>query len=467
MSQTTVRWPAAAQAAGSGSTAVPPRWSRTWWAGVLPVPTLRTAGILVVAALVSAIGPSALGLVVPLVLVVVAVILDARVAPAPWTLGVTRELPGVLPLDRHGTITWTVHNPTGRAVTVGIADELAPSLQAERRRVQVTVPPHGRVQAHTTITPRRRGTFQPAEVTVRVRGPLGLATRQAARTVPGRLEVHPRFRSRAEAELRVHRGRILEQGRRSARGRGGGTEFEALRDYVQGDEYRHIDWAATARAGQPVVRTYRAETDQTVLVLLDTGRVVAGQVDGVPRLDHSMDAALALATVGTALGDRVGLLAYGGEVHRLLVPRRDTGQLRRLSRELHTLEPELAASDHAGAISTVRARFRRRALVVLLTDLAPEAVEATLLPALPGLVRDHRVLVASVRDPALTARVTDRIDGIDDAYAAAGAATVTQARARAAAGLRALGVQVVDEPPSAFAAAVADAYLDTKARGGW
>lgn len=447
--------------------AAPPRWSRAWGAGVVPVPTLRVAGVLVVVAVVGAIGPSAIPLLGLLTLVVIALLIDARLAPAPWTIGVARDLPGVLPLDRSGSITWTVHNPTDRAVTVGIADELAPSLQADRRRVQVTVPPRGRVRAHTTITPRRRGTFEPAEVTVRVRGPLGLATRQAPRIVPGHLEVHPRFRSRAEAELRVHRGRILEQGRRSARGRGGGTEFEGLRDYVQGDEYRHIDWAATARAGHPVVRTYRAETDQTVLILLDTGRVVAGQVEGVPRLDHGMDAALALATVGTALGDRVGMLAYGGEVHRLLAPRRDAGQLRRLSRELHTLEPELSASDHAGAIATVRARFRRRALVVLLTDLAPEAVEATLIPALPGLVRDHRVLVASVRDPALAARVTDHIDGIDDAYAAAGAATVTQARSRAAAGLRAMGVQVVDEPPSAYAAAVVDAYLDTKARGGW
>ncbi|TVR36091.1 MAG: DUF58 domain-containing protein [Nitriliruptor sp.] len=445
----------------------PRRGERVWWAGVLPVPTLRAAAVLAVAAVVSGLGPDAIGVVIPLVLVAIVLVADAWLAPAPWRIEVARDLPGVLPLDADGEVAWMIGNPTGRAVTVAIADELPPSLRAERRRVQVTVAPHGRVRATTAIHPERRGTFLPSEVTVRVRGPLGLVTRQAARHLPGRLEVHPRFRSRAEAELRIQRGRILEQGRRSARGRGGGTEFESLRDYVQGDEFRHLDAAASARVGHPVVRTYRAETDQTVLILLDTGRVVAGRVEGVPRLDHGMDAALALATVGTALGDRVGLLAYGGQVHRLLAPRREATQLRRLSRELHALEPELAESDHAAAIRTVRARFRRRALVVLVTDLAPEAVEATLVPALPGLVRDHRVIVASVRDPAIQDRLTAQVDGVDDAYAAAGAATVVAARARAASALRSMGVEIVDEPPASFASAVTDAYLETKARGGW
>jgi len=434
---------------------------------VLPVPTLRAAAVVAVGAVVSGVGPDAIGVVLPLVLVAVVLVVDAWLAPAPWSIQVARQLPGVLPLDADGEVVWTIGNPTDRAVTVAIADELAPSLGADRRRVQVTVAPHGRVRASTTIHPQRRGTFLPSDLTVRVRGPLGLVTRQAVRSLPGRMEVHPRFRSRAEAELRIRRGRILEQGRRSSRGRGGGTEFESLRDYVQGDEFRHLDGAASARVGHPVVRTYRAETDQTVLILLDTGRVVAGRVDGVPRLDHGMDAALALATVGTALGDRVGLLAYGGAVHRLLAPRRDASQLRRLSRALHALEPELAESDHAAAIRTVRARFRRRALIVLLTDLAPEAVEATLVPAIPGLVRDHRVIVASVRDPATQGRLTARVDGVEDAYAAAGAATVVAARERAAGALRSMGVEIVDEPPASFASAVTDAYLETKARGGW
>lgn len=447
--------------------AVPARGSRPWWAGTLPVPTWRTAALLGVAAVLSGVGPAGIGVLLPVGVVALAVAVDAALAPAPWHVPVARDLPRVVPLDGAGEVRWTVVNPTSRPLAVGLADELAPSLGASRRRVAMQLPPRGRGRADAQLGPQRRGTFRPTTVTVRVRGPLGLATRQADRALPGHLEVHPRFRSRAEAALRIRRGRILEQGRRAVRGAGTGTEFEALRDYVQGDEFRHIDWAATARIGHPVVRTYRVERDQTVLVLLDRGRLVAGSVEGVPRLDHSMDATLALATVALALGDRVGLIAYGSEVDRILAPRRDGDQLRRLSRELHTLEPELAASDHDAAARTVLTRLHRRALVVLVTDLAPEAAEDTLLPAVPALLRYHRVVVASVRDPALTDRLRGEVRDVSAAYAAAGAATVEAGRARVTARLRAMGAGVVDLPPRAFAAGVADSYLDVKAGGAW
>jgi uncharacterized protein (DUF58 family) len=295
---------------------------------------------------------------------------------------------------------------------------------------------------------------------------VGAGTRQAPRSLPGELEVHPSFRSRDAAELRVRRARILEQGQRSVRGRGGGTEFEALREYVEGDEFRHVDWAATARAGHPVVRTYRAERNQTVLVLLDTGRVVAGLVDGVPRLDHGMDATLALATLATASGDRAGLLAFGAEVRAVVPPRRDGAQLRRLSSAMHALEPELAESGYREAFRATLARFRRRALLVVITELAAEAVQETLVPALPLVAREHAVIVASVRDPSSSGCATRRSTDASDAYAAAAAGDLLTERDRAAGRLRALGARVVDAPPGELAAALGDAYLDVKARGG-
>jgi uncharacterized protein (DUF58 family) len=403
----------------------------------------------------------------PLLLVVtVLLVADAAFTPAPWRIGVARSLPAVLPLDGQGRVDWELSNPLARRVQVALADDLPPSLGAQTRRVGLRIPPTGRGKGATTIVPSRRGTFHPSQVTVRVTGPLGLTTRQAPRELPGRIEVHPSFRSRDAAELRIRRARILEEGQRSVRGRGGGTEFEALRDYVEGDEFRHVDWAATARAGHPVVRTYRAERNQTVLILLDTGRVVAGLVEGVPRLDHGMDAALALATVATRSGDRAGLIAFGGDVRAVVPPRRDGDQLRRLSAAMHAIEPELAESGYREAFRTTLARFRRRALLVVITELAAEAVQETLVPALPLVAREHAVLVASVRDPELERLRDAPIDGAADAYAAAAAASLLAERERAAARLRGLGARVVDAPPGELAAALADAYLDVKARGG-
>jgi uncharacterized protein (DUF58 family) len=443
----------------------PARGSRAWWAGTLPVPTLRAGALVAVLGVAVLLVPIDLPVWPLLALVPAPLVLDAALAPAPWTVGVGRTLPAVLPLDGRGVLRWEVTNPTRRRLHVALADELAPSLGAGTRRVGLRVAPSGRAHAATTLSPRRRGTFEPSQITVRVTGPLGLATRQAPRSVPGRVEVHPSFRSRDAAELRIRRARILEQGQRSVRGRGGGTEFEALRDYVDGDEFRRVDWAATARRGHPVVRTYRAERNQTVLVLLDTGRVVAGLVEGVPRLDHGMDAALALATVATRSGDRAGLVAFGGDVRAVVPPRRDAAQLRRLSSAMHALEPELAESGYREAFRTTLARFRRRALLVVITELAAEAVQETLVPALPLVVREHAVLVASVRDPELERLRDAATDGVADAYAAAAAANLLAERERAAARLRALGAHVVDAPPGELAAALADAYLDVKARG--
>lgn len=454
------------EAAGPTPAPPPARGSRVWWSGWVPVPTGRLAAAMAVVAVSALLLPLPTAPILALVLLLIAAV-DTWRAPAPWQIGLARTLPTVVPLDRTAEVVWQLANPTGRPRTVAVTDELAPSLGAGARRVVARVPAHGQVEARTALRPRRRGTFRPDSATVRVTGRLGLATRQARRELPGRIEVHPSFRSRAAAELRVRRARILEQGLRSVRGRGVGTEFEALRDYVEGDEFRHLDWAATARRGVPIVRTFRAERNQQVLVLLDTGRTTAGLVEGVPRLDHAMDAALALATVATHLGDRTGLIAFGSDVRAVLAPRRDAGQLRRLATALHTLEPELAEAGYLAAFRTVLTRFRRRALLVVLTELTPGAAEETLLPALPLLTREHAVVVAAVRDPALQDWTRRAPRGTDDAYTAAAAAEVLAARERLAGRLRAAGARVVDATPATLAAEVCDAYLDVKIHGGW
>src|SRR5207237_4991523 len=193
----------------------------------------------------------------------------------------------------------------------------------------------------------------------------GLAARQRRRQLPGLLRVYPPFKSRQEAELRIDRARILEVGLRSARGQGGGTEFDSLREHGVDDESRRIDWAATAPTTRVIVRTYRAERNQTVIVLLDTGRTMAGQVDGVPRLDHAMDAVMMLTAVATRLGDRAGLVAFDQDVRAVVPPGHGRDQLTRVTEAMYSLEPELVESDHRGAFRETLARFRRRALLVL------------------------------------------------------------------------------------------------------
>ena len=417
------------------------------------------AGLCVVAP-----SPGAVLVAGDLVLAVLLVV-DWLLAPNPSRFEVARELPGAVRLGATARCTWRVSSSVGRAVAVELADELAPSLRAERRRASLRVPARGRASAGVDLRPARRGRFEPHELVLRVAGPLGLAGKQRARPLPGVLRVHPPFPSRDEAELRVDRGRILEVGLRSAKGRGGGTEFDQLREGTPDDDSRRLDGAATARTGHPIVRTYRAERNQTVLLLLDAGRVQAGQVGGVARVEHAMDAVQLVTYLATRLGDRVGLVAYDDAVRAVVPPGQRASQLGRVTEALFDLEPALVESDHRRAFTEALTRFRRRAMLVVLTELDEEAVAATLLPALPLLLRRHLVVLASVRDPELERWAASSPDEAELAYRKAAAGAALRQRDRLASRLRGLGVVVVDEVPRRLAPALGDAYLEAKAAG--
>ncbi|MGZ4704256.1 MAG: DUF58 domain-containing protein [Acidimicrobiales bacterium] len=431
----------------------------------MPIPTRRLALV----ALVSAVAVVAIDRVVGFLLVegvlVGLALVDWALAVRPSVIGIERTLPEVLGLGAEAEISWEVANPTGRTQHVAFSDELAPSLSAGTRRARVEVPARSSVLVRTGIRPTRRGRFAIATMTVRVDGPLGLASRQAARQHRSVLRVYPPFRSRDEAELRINRARILEVGLRSAQGRGGGTEFDQLREYSVDDEFRRIDWSATARVGKAIVRTYRAERNQTVISLLDNGRVMAGRVDGVPRVEHAMDAVMMMTAVATRLGDRAGLVVFDRDVRAVVAPGHGRNQLGLVTEAMYELEPVLAESDYLGAFATTLARFRRRAMLVVFTDLVEQAVGETLLPALPLISRNHLVVVAAVQDPDVVRWAVTTPTDASGAYRKAAAVQALDERRRTTARLRGLGATVVDAPPGKLAPLLADAYLKVKATG--
>jgi len=355
--------------------------------------------------------------------------------------------------------------PARRAVTVSIADELAPSLSAESRRFTVDVPPDSTVTTSYQFTPTRRGRFTFERLVVRTSGPLGLVRKQKSFEVQTILRVLPPFRSAEQAELSLKKARLLETGIRAARVRGSGTDFDSLREMGPDDESRRIDWAATARTGKPIVRVFRTERNQTVTVLLDSGRIMAGRIDNVPRIEHAMDGAMMLAELTTGLGDKMGLIAFDETVHTTIPATNRRRQRSMIAEELFDLQPALVSSNFREMVTHVLARQRRRALLVLMTDLEEQAVREFLLPALPLLVRTHVVVVASVADPDVRYWAGQAIADDESMYLRAAAIEESDRRARVAADIVALGARVIDEPPGDFAQALGDMYLDVKSMG--
>ncbi|MBI4933919.1 MAG: DUF58 domain-containing protein [Actinobacteria bacterium] len=433
-----------------------------------PVPTVWFAALVAASglALFAWPGSSWWALVAVEAVLLVVFVIDAWLCVSPKRIGVVREAPEAMTLGEQGVLTWVIDHRGTRTSKVTVTDALWPSLGAERRSVSVRMRPGSRARSRTRLLPTRRGRFPLQDVTVRVEGPLRLVSRQSTRSVPGGIRVMPGYPSRDEVQRRIRMPRVLEVGLRSIRVAGGGREFDQLRDYRPDDEFRRIDWPATVRLGRPIVKQYRAERNQNVVLLLDNGRVMAGTVGGVPRVEHAMDAVLSVVQTATRLGDRVGMVAFDRQVRSVLVPTNGKGQLGRAAEAMYLLQPDLSESAYQVAFSHTVARFRRRSLIIVLTDLVEAAVEQALLPALPILTRRHVVVVAAVQDPA----VRDWAEGQahqwpSEAYREAAAVNVLAQRGRSVARLRAAGAVVVDAAPGRLAVELVDTYLELKASG--
>jgi uncharacterized protein (DUF58 family) len=398
-----------------------------------------------------------------LVVVLALVGLDLLLAPKPTTLGLDREPIGAVRLGQPTRSVLRVTNDGRRRVRALVRDAWQPTAGATDNRHRVDLAPGDSAALATPLLPRRRGDLQALGVTVRARGPLGLAARQRTLAAPGAVRSLPPFDSRKHLPSRLARLRELD-GRAAVRVRGQGTEFDSLREYVRGDDVRSIDWRASARNRTVVVRTWQPERDRRVVLVLDTSRTSAGRVEDVPRLDSAMDAALLLAALAARAGDRVDFVAADRRIRARVRSTRSRDVTAHLQDAMADLEPVIAEADWADIAGAVAGLGRQRALVVLLTPLEPSAVEEGLLPVLPALTRHHRVVLASVRDPALEQLAATR-GTVDEVYDAAAAEQAMLRRRQTADLLTAVGVDVVDADAERLPPALADHYLSLKANG--
>jgi uncharacterized protein (DUF58 family) len=396
-----------------------------------------------------------------LLAVALLVALDWLLAPPPGSLTLARAPVAQVRVGEPAETLLAV--TAGRRVVAVVRDAWQPTAGATGNRHRVRLAAGGRTVLRTALLPRRRGDLRTLGVTVRTHGPLGLAARQQTREVPGSVRALPAFAARKHLPSRLARLRDLD-GRAAVRVRGQGTEFDSLREYVRGDDVRSIDWRASARNRTVVVRTWQPERDRRVVLLLDTSRTSAGRVEDVPRLDSAMDAALLLAALAARAGDRVDFVAGDRRVRSRVRSAGAGDVVSTLQDAMAGLDPVIAEADWTSLAGAVTALGRQRALVVLLTPLEPAAVEEGLLPVLPTLTRHHRVVLASVRDPALERMAVTR-GTLEEVYDAAAAEQVLVRRRRTADLLRALGVDVVDADADRLPPALADHYLDLKARG--
>lgn len=390
---------------------------------------------------------------------------DARAAADPGALAWRRELPPKLSIGVPNRVTLAVEN-RGDADALLVGRESPPAgFTGGRAFGPLTVPPRGETELAFAFTPPSRGLYRFGEVGVRTYGPWRLAGRTALVPLAEDAKVYPDIQAVRSYALLARKGALAEMGVKRMRLAGDGTEFESLREYLEGDDFRDIDWKASARRGRPIVRTFEVERSQTMVIALDAGRLMTPRTGGLTRLDRAVNAALLLAYLGTERDDNVGLLVFGRDVERYLPPRKGHRQFLAILEALYQVEGRLEEPDYDRAMRYLATRLPKRALVVVFTELQGREPSRRLLATLGGMTRRHLPLVVTQRDRATEARARRQPASEPEAFESAVLESLLGDKAAALRLLAARGALVLDVYPEEVSVASVNRYLEVKARG--
>ncbi|HEY2824354.1 MAG TPA: DUF58 domain-containing protein [Gemmatimonadales bacterium] len=433
------------------------------------LPTRRALLLLAAAAPVALFGYATrwgldLVLGVDLVLVVL-MLIDARLASDPARLVVEREGVTSFSVGRTSEVTYRWTNPAARDALVDVR-EARPSVLGGPQAVRRLRLPAGEAFRETLpVVPERRGHEQDGWLALRVTGPLGLAVRQGRRDLPWNVMVYPNIPARRLKSSLAEAIRRREVGLRPLRRLGEGRMFESLREWVPGDDIRQIDWKATARRGKVIARQYEEERRQQVLLVIDAGRLVSADVQGTPRLEFVVRAALGLAFAAYHHDDNVGIMVFADTVQQYVAPQRGRRGLRQVMDVLAAVEPKLVEPDYPMAFRHLAVRNRKRALTVLFTDVIDKTASEALVANVATLHPRHLPLAVTLRNPELDAVAAMRPTDVAGAYRKAAAEELLSARDDALAQMRRAGVLVLDVAPNQASAAVVEKYVELKRRG--
>lgn len=363
-------------------------------------------------------------------------------------------------------VTVTAENDTDRPFRCRLKDEYPSEMSIEgEREAETTIPPRQTASFNYSLTPPRRGRYEFGRTAVRYLSRWGLVWCQAELGEAQAVKVYPNMRRAREIELKALGNQSFIAVQRKAVRRGEGREFESMRDYVLGDELRHISWTATARRSKLTTRQYQIERDQTVIIALDAGRLMTGRIEGETKFDTAIHATLALMSACARAGDNAGIVVFGRRVRKYLPAKRGVEHMDSVLEALHDMEPELIEPSYARAFQFIASNLKKRAFVVILTDLVDKDSSRELINSLRLLRPRHLPLVATIGDRDLNAMVSTRPDDIREVFRQSAAEEIIQQRESALLLVESLGGLALDVTTQTLGPRLLESYLRVKERG--
>ncbi|MDQ0652692.1 DUF58 domain-containing protein [Pseudomonas cedrina] len=377
---------------------------------------------------------------------------------------VQRQVPGSLALGRWGEVRMALEHDFLQPLTVQVFDHVPDGLTVENMPQPIDLRPGERSELGYRVRPLRRGHFSFSRCEIYLPSPMGLWSARRFIEANDATRVYPDFARLYGAQLLGVDNWLSQLGVRQRQRRGLGLEFHQLREFREGDSLRQIDWKATARQRTPIAREYQDERDQQIVFMLDCGRRMRSQDDELSHFDHALNACLLLSYVALREGDAVGLCTFAGDQPRYVAPVKGSSQLNLLLNAVYDLDTTRRTADYQAAASQLLARQKRRALVVVVTNLRDEDDEA-LLTAVKRISRQHRVLVASLREEVVDQLRQAPVQTLPEALAYSGTIDYLNTRNQLHDRLSAQGLSVLDTLPSELGPALVTRYLGWKKAG--
>ena len=398
-------------------------------------------------------------------LLIGAAVVDWLLTPAATVLEVSRVAPERMWLLANEEVVLQVQNRCGSPLQVRVRDTAPEALRPQTEELESAVPAHGQTRFRYAVRSVARGRHVWGNIHLRYRSILGLWEKEALFAGASEIRIYPNFSALERYHLLAQANRLETLGIRKVRLRGGAWEFESLREYAHGDDIRMIDWKATARRRKLIVRNQEAERNQTVLILVDSGRLMNAEVEGAAKLDYAINTALLLAHVALRRGDKVGLASFSHKVHAWVMPRAHLAQNRLISESLFDLHGDFSESDHGQCLRLVKSRYPKRSLLVMLTDFVDAATAADMIANVQSAGRRHLVLFVALKDPFLEKAARSYPRERFEGFRKAAAVDLLHDRREVLERLRQMGAHVIDAEPGAVTPPLINRYLEITQRG--
>ncbi len=389
---------------------------------------------------------------------------DLAISPSPARIVVHRESGEIMSVGARNAVKIWFTNRNAGPITVECQDEPPAPCETDGLPFEISLAPNRPRYRVYHARPHHRGTNHFGKVSLRSRSNLSLWYLHHEIELESPVRIYPDIQAVHAMELLARRNRVAELGLRLSRLVGRGNEFERLREYRREDEYRQIDWKASAKHQKLISREYTIERNQNILLVLDAGRSMCNETGGITHLDRGLNAAIILAYIAIRQGDYVGFLSFSNKIERCVRPLRGAGSVQTLIRNVYDLEPRYEASDYGLMVEEVRRRFRKRSLVIVITHALDELHLHTIGTHLRQIRSPHLVLGAFLQNVPLHERLNTVPKTEIDAFQVAAAAEIVTSQRVQIAELQEQGQYVTESLPDDLSADMISSYLEIKAR---